>query len=75
MELPAGYSTTGCQLDFLSGLRLSFPIMRRILPGIIVLSLLYWFPTSGCQRTGATEGLAVKFVASGNVGGEIEPCG
>ena len=66
---------TGCLLDFLSGVRLNFLIMRRILPGIVVLSLLYWLPTSGCQRTGATETLAVKFVASGNVGGEIEPCG
>ncbi len=66
---------TGCQLDFLSGLRLSFLIMRRILPGIVVLSLLYWLPTGGCQRTTATEALTVKFVATGNVGGEIEPCG
>ena len=66
---------TGCQLDFLSGVRLNFPIMRRILPGILVLSLLYWLPTSGCQRTAATEARAVKFVSSGNVGGEIEPCG
>lgn len=66
---------TGCQLDFLSGLRLSFPIMLRSLPVIVVLSLLYWLPTSGCQRTAATDALAVKFIATGNVGGEIEPCG
>lgn len=64
-----------CQLDFLLSLRLSSPLMRRILPRIIVLSLLYWLPTSGCQQTAATETLAVTFVASGNVGGEIEPCG
>ena len=55
--------------------RLSFSIMRRIFPGIVVLSLLYWFSTSGCQQTATTDALAVTFVASGNVGGEIEPCG
>ncbi|MCH8838278.1 MAG: hypothetical protein IIA60_10855 [Candidatus Marinimicrobia bacterium] len=49
--------------------------MRRIFPGIVVLSLLYWFSTSGCQQTATTDALAVTFVASGNVGGEIEPCG
>ncbi|MCH8024959.1 MAG: hypothetical protein IIB43_09665 [Candidatus Marinimicrobia bacterium] len=45
------------------------------MPGIVVLSLLYWLPTSGCQQAATTDALAVKFVASGNVGGEIEPCG
>ncbi|MEE9465233.1 MAG: hypothetical protein V3W14_06660 [Candidatus Neomarinimicrobiota bacterium] len=47
---------------------------RQVLPFLFIFAIV-WLQFTGCQRTGATEVLTVKMIVTGNVGGEIEPCG
>ncbi len=48
---------------------------RHPVPLALFILAIVGLPLTGCQRTEVTEPMTVKMIVTGNVGGEIEPCG
>ena len=63
------------QLDFPRKRPLSYPVMTRPTSFVIGVALAVGLLAWGCGSKSSSDAAVVKIVATGNVHGEIEPCG